>query len=202
MTSSLPWEPSEVVMKEINSDSTLLPHIFNNMSGKYGYIDPNCEESHLHDINPSVTNLKEKMIAKVRVSEISTEDNTKYLIAQRTYISTDRHSQLTAETLSENFMIGPGRAKATLDATIQRGTKSAILPIARRYRADRMFKVPRLHSKFATDTVWMKKKSLRSNIASQLYTHKCGFNAPYHMIKANGENVGNSLNDFVHDYDL
>ena len=81
-------------------------------------------------------------------------------MARRTYISTDRQARVIVETLSENFMIGPGRAKVTLEATIQRGTKSAILPIAQQYRTERMFQVPRLHSKFVTDTVWIKKKSL------------------------------------------
>ena len=89
---------------------------------------------------------------KVRISDISTDDNTKDLMARRMHISTDRHLQVTMETLSENFVIGSGRAKVTLEATIQRDTRSAKLPIARCYRADRMFRVPILHSKFPTDT--------------------------------------------------
>ena len=108
--------------------------------------------------------------------------------------------KVTAESLSENFMIGQERAQATILATRQRGTRSVILPISRQYRADKMLDVPRLRSKFATDTLWFKKKTLKSNVASQLYTHKCGFNIPYHMTSANGENVGNSLCDFINDY--
>ena len=55
-----------------------------------------------------------------------------------------------------------------------------------------MLNVPRLHAKIATDTIFVKNKSLRNNIASQLYTHKCGFNISYHLSRENGENIGNN----------
>ena len=119
---------------------------------------------------------------------------------QRTYVSTERHTKLTAEILVERIAIGIPRASATLRVTTQRGVWSAILPISRRYRADRMYSTKRLNGKFATDTLWAKVKSLRSNVASQIYSHKCGFNAPYHLERANGEKVGYSLSDFVHKY--
>ena len=52
--------------------------------------------------------------------------------------SRERHRQLSAESLAEVWLIGPNRAKATLSATTQNGVRSAILPLSRRYRADRM----------------------------------------------------------------
>ena len=58
-----------------------------------------------------------------------------------TYVSTERHEKATAETLAERFCIGPERAKATLQATTHMVTRSAILPIGRRYRANRMFDI-------------------------------------------------------------
>ena len=63
-----------------------------------------------------------------------------------------------------------------------------------------MFDVKRLKGKSSTDTLWYKNRMIRGNVASQVYSHKCGFTAIYHMTKANGEQVGNSLNDFVHEY--
>ena len=63
-----------------------------------------------------------------------------------------------------------------------------------------MFDVPRLRYKFATDTIWADKKLLRLNVASQIYTHKCGLNAAYHMPRAYGENVVSLLNDFIHEF--
>jgi hypothetical protein len=63
-----------------------------------------------------------------------------------------------------------------------------------------MFDVKRLNGKFATDTLWSTVRSLNANIATQVYTHKCGFNAPYHLSRANGEQVGYSLSNFIHEY--
>ena len=44
-----------------------------------------------------------------------------------------------AEDLTGRFCIGIERANATLRVTHQRGTRSTILPILRRYRADYRF---------------------------------------------------------------
>ena len=74
-------------------------------------------------------------------------------------MSNERHPNVTSDILADRLVIGPERAKATLRATTQRGTRSAILPSGRRYRADRQFDIRRLNTKFATDTIWSKTKS-------------------------------------------
>ena len=66
------------------------------------------------------------------------------------------HNKITADRLSDIFCIGLERAKQTLQVTRQQGTRSAILPIGQRYRADLMYDVKRLNGKFATDTLWEK----------------------------------------------
>ena len=203
MTSSIPWEPSQVCMQEINTPVSNISSVtYDNVIGKHKYTDPTSDEAHMHEINPCLNRLRECSLSKITVSSLSTNENTMDLTPRRTFVSTDRHTTVTAEAIAKNFLIGPDRAKQTLMATTQRGTRSAILPIARRYRADRMFNIPRLNAKFATDTLYADKKSIRSNIGSQIYSHKCGFNAAYHLRRANNENVGNSLNDFINDYGI
>ena len=118
----------------------------------------------------------------------------------RTNVSTERHSKIAADRLSDIFCIGLERAKQTLQITQQRGTRSAILPIGRRYRADSMYDAKRLNRKFVTDTLWGKIKSLRNYKASQIFSHKCGFKTAYYMEAANNENVGQSLKDFIFEY--
>ena len=167
----------------------------------YDYIDPTSDESLIHSSEPSYIDLKERLISKLETSQVGqVQYNFEDIPEKRTFVSTERHMKLTAESISEKFGIGLARARATLRATTQRGVRSAILPISRRYRADRMFSMKRLNGKFATDTLWYKKKSLISNVATQLYSHKCGFNAAYHLTKANGEQVGYTLNEFIDDY--
>jgi hypothetical protein len=41
---------------------------------------------------------------------------------------------------------------------------------------------------------------LQSNIATQIYSHKSGFNVPYHLTRANDEQVGHLLSNFMNDY--
>lgn len=51
-----------------------------------------------------------------------------------------------------------------------------------------------------TDTVYLKKKLIVSNIASQVFFHKCGLSSVENLMKVDGEHVGHALLNFVHEY--
>ena len=89
---------------------------------------------------------------------------------------------------------------ATLLATTQNGVRSAILPLSRRYRADRMYNTKRLRGKFATDTFYPTAKSLYGNKCCQIYSHKNGFAACYPIASADSSNIGETLDNFIHDF--
>ena len=153
-------------------------------------------EELLESIKPYLLGLKEKLVALVprHISEVARyDDSLEDIPTRQTYTSTERHVNMSAEVLADRFGIGLERARQTLKETNQIGTRSALLPISRRYRADSQFGVRRLNGKFATYTIWAKSKTLRRNVASQIYNHKCGFNVAYHLESVNGENVGYSL---------
>src|SRR6056300_2119734 len=120
----------------------------------------------------------------------------------KTFESSERHPRVTPEMLSERWGISAERARATLRATLQRGTRSAILPLARRYRAARMLERPILKGKFSTDTAYFKCKSIRGNIVSQIYFHKCGFYANYNLPKTDDANVGPTLLQFISEFGI
>ena len=122
--------------------------------------------------------------------------------ARRTFVSTDRHNRTTAIELSERWGIGLKRANDTIKATTQRAVRSAILPISRRYRADRMYCVKRLQGKFATDTIYSNIKSLKQNTCAQVFSSKIGFIVCYPMTKADGQTAGFALQDFSHDFGI
>jgi hypothetical protein len=63
-----------------------------------------------------------------------------------------------------------------------------------------MFHVKILNGKFATDTAYGKLKSLRGNVGSQIYSHKCVFKASYPIPKVDGNNIGDTLTQFISDY--
>ena len=56
-----------------------------------------------------------------------------------TFQSNERHSDVSAEQLSERWGISLKSTQATLKKTTQRFLRSAVLPLSRRYRTDRMF---------------------------------------------------------------
>ena len=146
--------------------------------------------------------LKEKLQALVpRISKVATHDPTlEDIVPANNYTSRERHAERSAVTLANRFGIGITRAQDTMRVTTQRGTRSALLPLSRRYRADRQFGVKRLAISMATDALYGPTKSVRGNIASQVYSHKCGFNRCYHMPSVDGDNTGRTLKDFIHEY--
>jgi hypothetical protein len=200
MTSATPWNPDKIILGE-----TMTP-FYQDTDGDYIHKHPDNDESILHSINLCLVELREKMVSQIRVlpvrkiGEILTAETSADLPICRTFISTECYSKETADSLAEKFLISPERAKATMNVTTQRGTRSAIMPLARRYRADRYLEVKRLRGKFATDTLFRPCRSLNGNIATQVYTHKMGFNATYHLKRVYGEEVGTSLQDMIHEY--
>ena len=105
-----------------------------------------------------------------------------------------------AADISEMWYIGPKRAEATLKATTQHGTRSAILPFGRRYRADRMYNLKRLNCKISTDTLYSDELSLIQNMCGQVYSHKCGFAAFYPLTNDKDVSINESLLDFTHEW--
>lgn len=207
MTSIHQWDPTTVHLASLTSESTKntpLHHIkisSISTSNPYsfasrdinGYADIECESAVLHDVDPALIALKE--IATEIVSPLTSE-----VPVRRSLVSRDRHQRTTAENLSELWGIGVNKARATMDATTQMATRSAVLPISRRYRADKMYNVKRLSAKFATDTLWSDCKSLNQNKCAQIYSCKNGFAVCYPLTRATGDIIGDSLQDFIHDY--
>ena len=132
---------------KIQSDTTIISptptcHTFKPV---WKYIDPSSDESILNEINPCLISLKE-------LSVVTQSHDKEIIPARRTFLNKGWHKRLTAESLSELWHIGPKRARATIDVTTQYGIRSAIMPLSRRYRSDRMLFLKRLNGRFATDT--------------------------------------------------
>ena len=118
------------------------------------------DDAMMNEMNPDVRYLKETLSM---VKDDKVHHGMDDIIPRNMFVSTDRHKKLDAMSLAENWGIGPIRAKATLLATTQQFMRSAILPIIRRYMADRFFNAKRLDGKFSTDTLWGDVKSLNQH---------------------------------------
>jgi hypothetical protein len=85
--------------------------------------------------------------------------------------SETRHTTVTAEEVSKKCRCGLETAKKTLEKTTQRGVRTAINPLHRRYRTYH----PDLHRNNldvvrSSDTLFAKVKLLQGNTCAQLYT--------------------------------
>ena len=206
MTSPTLWNPTDVVFAQQTDRGGNTNEWKRHISCTCGvsrseYIDASSDDALLNEIDPSIVRLGERLHKPRRIAQANSEAFVhSETPARRTFVSNERHSKISAELIAERFGIGPIRAQKTLRVTAQRGVRSAILPISRRYRADRVFGVKRLNGKFATDTANGKLKSLHGNVRCQLYSHKCGFKAAYPIQRVDGNHVGDTLTQFINNF--
>ena len=132
--------------------------------------------------------LKEILSEKSRVSEIIMVQAKMYIPDSMALISTEVQSILITYLLAERFGIGMDQSRTTLKVIDQRGTRSS---------PDYNHSVNNLDRKFATNTLFADFKSISSNVAAQIYSHKCGLSASYPMSNVNGDHVSLSLTDFI-----
>ena len=190
LTSILKWEPHEVKLGKLK----ISQHIINKENDVLGE-----GEQMLRSITPSLIMLKEmshRHINKLSYIDVNQDD----IPLRRTLVSTERHKKKTADNISEMWGISRSRALASINATTQYGTRSAILPLSRRYRADRRFNLRRLDGKFSTDSMYAEVESLMGNKYAQIYSLRNGFSACYPMARLTGDSIGNTLHDFSHDF--
>ena len=147
LTSTTPWEPDTVKLQELQ---TAIQNELDTIPFDCLYRSP-------------------ESITRAIIQQVQIEDPLKDSANYWTLISKDRHSILTPHVLAERFGIGPHRARATIRATMQKGIRSAILPLSHRYKTDRFYDTKRLRGKFATDTFYPTTKSLLGYTSSQVY---------------------------------
>ena len=194
LTSKKPWDPKKIGLSKIKTDvNSYEQQIEIYDQGN----DPRSNAHELRMVDPLLDPTSWRRVQQIQYNPKSLDVHI-----QPTFESGNRHSRATPEMLSERWGISTQRARGTMRATLQRGTRSAILPLARRYRADRMFERPRLKGKFSTDTAYFKHKSLGGYIASQVYYHKCGFYFVHHLSAVNDAQVGPSLPRFISEYGI
>ena len=90
----------------------------------------------------------------------------------RTFLSKNRHSNTTAEDLSERWGLSISQAALTLKSTTQKLNRYSIMPLARRYRAAQVFGVCRIHGTMSTDTMDSRYQSIHNENYCQVFGNK------------------------------
>jgi len=142
------------------------------------------------------TRVIKSLLVPTRVSNGPLADDQ--LLAPKTFISNERHSNTSPEDLSETWGISVQQAKMTLDATTQRHGRSAIMPLSRRYRLDRMYEPKRLRCQISADTMDPHCLSIHGYRYCQVFGNKSMFCAAYPIIKKSDCHV--ALKRFIIDY--
>ena len=140
------------------------------------------------------------MLSYVQITEVTTTSTLQDVPSARTFRSKDRHSTVTPSDLSERWYIGLGQATQTLKVTTQQLMRSAILPLARRYRADRIFIRPRICSTIYMDTMNGRYKSLDGNKHAQIFANESFFATAYPM--EHKSSAGQALKQFISDFGI
>ena len=146
-----------------------------------------------HDDIPIGTTISERLISEVKVDATQAD-----VPLPRTFASGKRHADVTAQELSERWFIGIAQAHETIKVTTQNCKRSALLPLSRRYRADRVFEKPLLRGEFYTDTMDGRSKSLNGNRYAQVFANKDFFAMAYPMTNKAG--AGDSLRQFINEF--
>ena len=113
----------------------------------------------------------------------------------RTFLSDNIHSSTTTEDLSERWVLSISQSELTLNATTQKLTISEIMPLAQRYRADRMFEVRRIHRTMSTNTMDARCQSIHDKTYCQVFGNKQLFVEAYPIEKKYDCHLG--LDKFV-----
>ena len=168
--------------------------------------DPHPQISQISSISASANDLTStlhdpvtlhtRLLASVQIHAPS--KTTEELPSAPTFQSKGRHSSVSPQDLSERWLIGLKKAKDTINNTTQRILRSALLPLARRYRADRMYERPRIRCTVYTDTMDGQHKSLDGNKYTQVFAMDFHFSAVYPM-ESKGL-AGEALKQFISDF--
>ena len=89
-----------------------------------------------------VPEIQRQLIDSVKVTAIKPSATISAVVLNgvptpRTFVSKERHTNITAAELSERWLIGLIQATDTLKKTTKRIVQSEVLPLGRRYKADR-----------------------------------------------------------------
>ena len=108
----------------------------------------------------------------------------------------------SAELIADLWYIIIDKAKETLEANTQWGTRSAIFPLRHKYLAGRVYSLKSLNSRFATYAFFSDMNLLNQNVCVQVFSHKIGLSATYPMWEGSGYTIGQSDRYFCHDYSV
>ncbi|KAI2511667.1 Reverse transcriptase (RNA-dependent DNA polymerase) [Fragilaria crotonensis] len=141
--------------------------------------------------------ISDRLIAEIRVQrEAEGPQPPADVPLPKTFATSKRHSGITAQELSERWLIGLTQAHDTIKVTTQNCVRSAVLPLSR--RSDRVFEKPLLRGDFYTDTMDGRCKSMNGNRYAQVFANKDFFAIAYPLTTKSA--AGDALRQFISEF--
>ena len=173
LSSSHPWNPQTIqfpqAVRSVQEEVEEMRHVAQVNAAAIGNNRPTDDDRPaLFDLD----RLTRRLISSIQVADVP---------QARTFESKERHTSVTPEDLSERWHIGIGQARETLKRTTHKLVRSAVMPLSRRYKADRMFHKRQLQGTWATDTMDGRVVSLDGNQYGQVFANTGYFATIYPM---------------------
>jgi hypothetical protein len=112
--------------------------------------------------------------------------------------SSERKSALTPEVLSRRWNIGLDSAKRTLQVTTQKGVRTVLHPLTRRYRTRQShLRFPTIRTKVYTDTMFSSVTSIRQYKCAQVFTTNTAYSRVYPL--QSKQNAPDALMKWIQD---
>ena len=201
LTSAREWDPSSVMFPEPRW--TIAEDRANRAVAAIS-AQPRMQSGEGKDELFNVDTFTNRLIASCRVTsmpperKISANVVVSDLPTANTFISGDRKSDVTPQSLAERWLIGLDTAKQTIEKTTQRLVRSAVLPLSRRYKADRIYQLPRLRGTWFTDTIHARVQSKDGNKYAQIFANEAYFATIYPMDAK--KKAGDALRTFCREF--
>jgi hypothetical protein len=146
----------------------------------------------------NIDSFRRRLIASCRVTTSQIASVVRDVHAPPIFQTEKRRSDVTPEQLANHWMIGIETATQTLQRTTQRFLLSALLPLSRRYKADRLYSFPRLQGEWFTDTVEGRCKSKDGKKYGQIFANETYFAVFYPMDSKS--KAGDALRTFCKEF--
>lgn len=208
LSSTHVWDPKNVTFPKCNAT---LQEVFGGgirlLSALQMHQDeePVWEQHHNDVFNLQQINRKISSMSKINQSpkkllqrDASIDPGKTDIPTLHTFQSSDRHSDVSPQELSERWGISLTAATKTLKKTTQRFLRCAILPLSRRYRTDRVFTRKTLSGDWSTDTMDGRCKTLDGNRYAQVFANKAYFSRIYPM--SSKKQAGDALRLFCQEF--
>ena len=208
LSSTHVWDPKNVTFPKCNAT---LQEVFGGgirlLSALQMHQDeePVWEQHHNDVFNLQQINRKISSMSKINQSpkkllqrDASIDPGKTDIPTLHTFQSSDRHSDVSPQELSERWGISLTAATKTLKKTTQRFLRCAILPLSRRYRTDRVFTRKTLSGDWSTDTMDGRCKTLDGNRYAQVFANKAYFSCIYPM--SSKKQAGDALRLFCQEF--